>query len=124
MQTESEAEALVSEYLDAHDGWTSDQFQEHAEGYARRAELEHPINRAPSTIAAAAIYLAGLLVNEKVTQKEVTAASGVCDAAIRGCYQEMLVHEGFETPDTPETTPPQQEKTVGIARQFIRRVIR
>lgn len=86
---------LVAEYLDAHPEWVSDEFETKACELAQRAELTHPINRAPSTVAAAAIYMAGLLVNEKLTQKEVAAASGVSTAAIREGYIELCKHEGF-----------------------------
>ena len=98
MSIESQAAPLVTQYLDEYDDWTSTEFEETARHYARRAELEHPINRAPSTVAAAAIYLAGLLVNEKLTQEEVTTATGVSDVSIRECYYEMLECEGFENP--------------------------
>jgi len=119
MPTDSKAEQLVSEFLDEHDDWTSDEFQEHAEGYARRAELEHPINRAPSTIAAAAIYLAGLLVNEKVTQREVSAASDVSEHAISQCYQELTDCEGLSTGDEVNASKRMSE----VLRSRIRRAI-
>jgi transcription initiation factor TFIIIB Brf1 subunit/transcription initiation factor TFIIB len=78
----------------------SQEATEKAEGFARRADMEHPINRSGRVVAASAVYCAALLVNEKRTQAEVGAAAhGVSAVAIRGCYTEILEHEGYSTPD-------------------------
>lgn len=71
----------------------SDDVVERAEGYARRATREHPINRAPSVVAAASVYLACLLENEKRTQADVAAAADVSPSSIRDVYRVIAAHE-------------------------------
>lgn len=71
---------------------------------AARAEQEHPINRTPAVVAAAAVYAAGLLCNEKRTQQHVADAADVSTVAIRDAYRELLEHEGYTFPDTMDTT--------------------
>jgi len=68
---------------------------ETAEDYARRADYEHPINRSPNAIAGGALYLACMLVNEKVTQTEIASNCDISGAAIRETYQEIAEHEGI-----------------------------
>ena len=109
---ESQAAALVADYLDNFEEWTSDQFEQRAVAMARNAELNEPINRAPSSIAAGAIYAAGLLVNEKRTQPEVAAACEVSEATIRKTYAEIIEAEGFEVEPRSEPGP----SHTGIAR--------
>ena len=76
----------------------SEEATETAEEFARRADMEHPINRSGRVVAASAVYCAALLVNEKRTQAEVgAAADGVSAVAIRGAYTEILEHEGYPT---------------------------
>lgn len=70
-----------------------------ATGYAKRADFEHPINRSPSATAAGAVYLAALLVNEKVTQADISETADVSRVAIRNAYQEIAEHEGFALED-------------------------
>lgn len=92
------AEPLVEEICSNLD--LSQEAQKEAEAFARRADMEHPINRSGRVVAASAVYCAALLVNEKRTQAEVgAAAGGVSAVAIRGCYTEILEHEGYSTPD-------------------------
>lgn len=66
-----------------------DAFRTQAIEYARRAELEHPINRAPSTMAAAAIYLTGLNRDTRISQEPIADAIGVSEVALRNCYPEI-----------------------------------
>ncbi len=46
--------------------------------------------RAPTSLAAAAIYASGILTEEKMTQTEISEASNVTEVTIRNRYQEML----------------------------------
>ncbi|MGB9986296.1 transcription initiation factor IIB [Salarchaeum japonicum] len=46
--------------------------------------------KSPVGLAAAAIYAASLLVNQKVTQSEVSAVTDVSEVTIRNRYQELL----------------------------------
>ena len=52
--------------------------------------------KSPVGLAAAAIYAASLLTNEKVTQSEVSAVTDVSEVTIRNRYQELL--EVAQTP--------------------------
>ncbi len=52
--------------------------------------------KSPVGLAAAAIYAASLLTNEKVTQSDVSAVTDVSEVTIRNRYQELL--EVAETP--------------------------
>ena len=110
--SDSEAAALVSQYVENFDGWTSDQFEAKAKDFARNADLNEPINRAPSSIAAGAIYAAGLVVNEKRTQPEVAEACDVSAATIRKAYVDILEAEGWEVEPRSESGP----EHTGIAR--------
>jgi transcription initiation factor TFIIIB Brf1 subunit/transcription initiation factor TFIIB len=104
-ERESRAADLVSEYLDNFDEWVSDEYEAKARSFAAKAELDEPINRAPSSIAAGAIYAAGLLVNEKRTQAEVAAACDVSKPTIRNTYQEVIEAEGYEVEPRSESGP-------------------
>ena len=46
--------------------------------------------KSPVALAAAAIYAAGLLENEKVTQAEISSAANVSEVTIRNRYRELL----------------------------------
>ena len=106
-EDQSRAATLVDEYLSNLPEWTSDEYAETARDMARNAELNEPINRAPSSIAAGAIYGAGLIVNEKRTQAEVIAACDVSEPTLRKAYTEILEADGYEIePDSsPGRTP-------------------
>ncbi|RDZ39392.1 hypothetical protein C5B91_20050 [Haloferax sp. Atlit-10N] len=90
---------LVDDVVDELDGYVSNECRDKAFDLARRAELTHPINRSPKVVAASAVYLAGLLVNEKQTQEVVAEAGDVSEPSIRDCYNEMAIHEGYKTED-------------------------
>jgi len=55
---------------------------------AQKAELTS--GRGPTGIAAAALYVAALLNNEKRTQREVADVAGVTEVTIRNRYKELL----------------------------------
>ena len=126
--TESRAAELVDEYLAAHDGWTSDEFEAKATRLARKAELDEPINRAPSSVAAGAIYAAGLLVNEKLTQEQVSAASGVTEVTISSTYREIIEAEGYRVEPSAShdaaTTVPDEDPIAEAARAKAKRRFR
>ena len=51
--------------------------------------------RSPTGFAAAAIYVASLLCNEKVTQEQVADAANVTEVTVRNRYQEQLEAMGL-----------------------------
>ena len=55
---------------------------------ARDAELTS--GRGPTGIAAASLYVAALINNEKRTQREVADVAGVTEVTIRNRYKELL----------------------------------
>jgi len=54
--------------------------------------------KSPVGIAAAAVYAAALLTNEKVTQSEVSDVADVSEVTIRNRYKELLDAEGARAP--------------------------
>jgi transcription initiation factor TFIIB len=54
--------------------------------------------KSPVGIAAAAVYAAALLTNEKVTQSEVSEVADVSEVTIRNRYKELLDAEGARAP--------------------------
>ena len=57
----------------------------------KKAEIsELTSGRGPAGIAAAALYVAALLNNEKRTQREVADVAGVTEVTIRNRYKELL----------------------------------
>ncbi|GAD53863.1 transcription initiation factor B [Halarchaeum acidiphilum MH1-52-1] len=52
--------------------------------------------KSPIGFAAAAIYAAGLLCNDKMTQREVADVANVTEVTIRNRYQEQIEAMGFE----------------------------
>jgi transcription initiation factor TFIIB len=55
---------------------------------AQKAELTS--GRGPTGIAAASLYVAALINNEKRTQREVADVAGVTEVTIRNRYKELL----------------------------------
>lgn len=86
----SRAETLVGECMNNLEEEYSKQYEEKAKEYARKAELEETINRAPSSIAAGSIYTAGLFMHEKRTQAQVGAACDVSQSTIRKAYLDIV----------------------------------
>ncbi len=63
----------------------------------KKAELsELTSGRGPAGIAAAALYLAALLNDEKKTQREVADVAGITEVTIRNRYKELLDKLGME----------------------------
>ncbi len=63
----------------------------------QKAELsELTSGRGPAGIAAAALYVAALLNNEKRTQREVADVAGITEVTIRNRYKELLDKLGLE----------------------------
>jgi len=58
--------------------------------------LDLTSGRGPTGIAAAALYVAGLINGEKRTQREVADAAGVTEVTIRNRYKELLDKLNFE----------------------------
>ena len=52
--------------------------------------------RGPAGIAAAGLYVAALLNNEKKTQREVADVAGITEVTIRNRYKELLDKLGLE----------------------------
>ena len=52
--------------------------------------------RGPTGIAAAALYVAALMNNEKRTQREVADVAGITEVTIRNRYKELLDRLGLE----------------------------
>ena len=59
---------------------------------------EHEIlsGRNPTTMAAAAIYVASIITNDHRTQREVADVAGVTEVSIRNRYKELIVQLGIE----------------------------
>jgi transcription initiation factor TFIIB len=63
----------------------------------RKAEIsELTSGRGPAGIAAAALYVAALLNNEKKTQREVADVAGITEVTIRNRYKELLERLNLE----------------------------
>jgi transcription initiation factor TFIIB len=50
--------------------------------------------KSPVGLAAASVYAAALLTNEKVTQSEVSRVADISEVTIRNRYKELLENEG------------------------------
>lgn len=83
-----DAETLAREFAEALG--RSEQCADTAATWARQAEYHEPVNRAPRVIAAGAVYAAGLVTTEKVTQQAVADETDTSRVAIRNSYQEIL----------------------------------
>ncbi|MEM4101224.1 MAG: transcription initiation factor IIB family protein, partial [Desulfurococcaceae archaeon] len=53
---------------------------------------EHPVvsGKSPASLAAAAVYLASILLNSRKTQMEVGSTVGQTDVAIRNAYSALV----------------------------------
>lgn len=54
--------------------------------------------RGPTGVAAASVYIAGVLMGERRTQKEVADVAGVTEVTIRNRYRELKDRLGLEVP--------------------------
>lgn len=80
----------------------SNEVEKRAKEFAERADFEHPINRSPKVVAAGAIYLSAMLLNEPVTQKEISDPCDVSSVAIRDAYPEIAEYEGINLRHTSQ----------------------
>ena len=60
------------------------------------AKKELTSGRGPTGVAAAAIYIASILCNERRTQREVADIAGVTEVTIRNRYKELTEKLGIE----------------------------
>ncbi|MFW5705159.1 MAG: hypothetical protein ACOCXG_04940, partial [Nanoarchaeota archaeon] len=58
--------------------------------------LELTSGRGPIGIAAAALYIAGLLEGERRTQRDISEVSGVTEVTIRNRYKEIITKLNLE----------------------------
>ena len=71
--------------------------QNHALRILKKAnEEELTSGRGPAGIAAAALYIAALLNDEKKTQREVADVAGITEVTIRNRYKELIDRLGLE----------------------------
>ena len=71
--------------------------QNHALKILQKADVsELTSGRGPAGIAAAALYVAALLNNEKKTQREVADVAGITEVTIRNRYKELIERLGIE----------------------------
>ncbi len=82
-------EDYVAKY--ASDLEVSDELEARAHDLLRKAKSEGVHNgKSPVGLAGAALYAAGIVTTEKLTQDEVSEATGVSNVTIRNRYQELL----------------------------------
>jgi transcription initiation factor TFIIB len=75
----------------------SDKVQAGAIEILRRAsKFDVTSGKGPTGVAAAAIYIASVLNNEKVTQREVADVVGVTEVTIRNRYKEIVTKLDIE----------------------------
>src|SRR5207247_9381064 len=60
------------------------------------ADRELTSGRGPTGVAAAAIYIASILCNERRTQREVAEVAGVTEVTIRNRYKELTEKLGIK----------------------------
>lgn len=71
--------------------------QNHALRILKKADTEELTSgRGPAGIAAAALYVAALLNDEKKTQREVADVAGITEVTIRNRYKELIERLGLE----------------------------
>ena len=63
----------------------------------KKADISELISgRGPAGIAAAALYVAALLNDEKKTQREVADVAGITEVTIRNRYKELIDRLGLD----------------------------
>jgi len=65
---------------------------------AAKADLHWPINRSPSGIAAAAVYVATLEHGDEVRQAPIATAAGCTEVTLRDTYHEIYRALGYPDP--------------------------
>jgi len=68
----------------------SERCEKQARRIAKHTELHSQINRAPSAVAAGAVYIAAMLACEQQNQKDIAEACGVTAVTVRNSYNEIL----------------------------------
>ncbi len=83
------------------------------------ADKELVSGRGPTGVAAAAIYIAATMANERRTQREVAEVAGVTEVTIRNRYKELVEELGLDIkiPEEEEGPAPRQHAPVK-RRQF------
>ena len=59
----------------------------------------YPSGKSPIGLAASALYAAGLITNEKVTQKHISSVADISKVTIRNRYKDLLALNGHTPPD-------------------------
>src|SRR3989339_1110446 len=78
----------------------------------KRADIsELTSGRGPAGIAAAALYVAALLNDEKKTQREVADVAGITEVTIRNRYKELIERLGLEEKLKAKVASAEKEKT-------------
>ncbi|ADC64728.1 Transcription factor TFIIB cyclin-related protein [Ferroglobus placidus DSM 10642] len=73
----------------------SGEVQERALEIVNEAE-KSMVSRSPAGVAAAAVYIASILLGERRTQREVAGVAGVTEVTIRNCYKMITDRLGIE----------------------------
>lgn len=96
-------------------------FELHAETETRarelagRADWDWPINRSADAIAAAAVYVAALEYNDKITQEPLAAAADCSEVALRDTYHELFEQLGYGDPTERHARSKDAERERGWA---------
>lgn len=90
--------------------------------FSESALASTEVNNTRRVIAAASVYASALLVNRKVTQKEVSRATGVSTNPIRQTYQAILEHRGYDLGDDRPTKT--RQSRYNILKTWLSRVLR
>jgi transcription initiation factor TFIIIB Brf1 subunit/transcription initiation factor TFIIB len=58
----------------------------------------------PQTIAASSLYVAGLISNEGIVQREIADTTGVSEPSIRDCWHTIANHAGADVDNAKNTS--------------------
>ncbi len=84
------APELVPEIVEELDDWVSDEMEQNAVECAEWITFEESgVSHAPSSLAAASVYRAGILVNEKRTQAEVAEAADIAEGTLQSAFSTL-----------------------------------
>lgn len=72
-----------------------------------------PISGSPSGIAAGSIYLASLLLDERLTQKKIASALGITPVAVRNRFQKIAESLGIDYTHTRSGLPKVRGRKLG-----------
>lgn len=82
------------------------------------ADKELVSGRGPTGVAAAAIYIAATMANERRTQREVAEVAGVTEVTIRNRYKELVVELGLDIKILEEEEPAPKQYAPTKRRQY------